>query len=181
MRLSFDVDTARYTDAELTLLYDVLFGEGEECFFHQALSEKTGMIYSFRGYMDLYRGLGSIGVSYEIPGRNLLPSLRLALDAIRLAKREAGEALPYVRASYTDNAAFLFDDAQALGFNRAYERYVLGLPYPTVRHRADAYARVTGERLSAVAEEIFRPENATLTLKSRHADTEALRALLLTL
>ena len=181
VRLSFDVDTARYTDAELTLLYDVLFGEGEECFFHQALSEKTGMIYSFRGYMDLYRGLGSIGVSYEIPGRHLLPSLRLALDAIRLAKREAGEALPYVRASYTDNAAFLFDDAQALGFNRAYERYILGLPYPTVRHRADAYARVTGERLSAVAEEIFRPENATLTLKSRHADTEALRALLLTL
>lgn len=181
VRLSFDIDTSRYTDAELTLLYDILFGEGEECFFHQALSETTGMIYSFRGYMDLYRNLGSIGVSYEIPERHLLSSLRLALDAIRRAKSEAGEALPYVSASYTDNASFLFDDAQSLGFNRAYERYILGLPYPTVRHRADAYARVTGGRLSTVAGEIFRPQNATLTLKSRRADTDALRALLLEL
>ena len=181
LRLSFDVDVSRYTDAELTLLYDVLFGDGEECFFHQALSEKTGMIYSFRGYMDLYRNLGSIGVSYEIPAKNLAPSLALALDAIGRAKREAGEALPYVRASYTDNAAFLFDDAQALGFNRAYERYILSLPYPTVRHRASAYEAVTGERLSLIAREIFRPENATLTLKCRRADTEALRDMLLRL
>jgi len=179
LRLSFDIDTARYTDAELTLLYDILFGDGEECFFHQALSEKTGMIYSFRGYMDLYRGIGSIGVSYEISAKNLLPSLRLALDAIGRAKAEAGEALPYVRASYTDNAAFLFDDAQALGFNRAYERYVLSLPYPTVRDRIAAYEGVTGERLSRVAREIFRPENATLTLKCRRADTTALREILL--
>ena len=111
----------------------------------------------------------------------LLSSLRLALDAIRRAKSEAGEALPYVSASYTDNASFLFDDAQSLGFNRAYERYILGLPYPTVRHRADAYARVTGGRLSTVAGEIFRPQNATLTLKSRRTDTDALRALLLEL
>lgn len=181
VRLSFDIDTARATDAELTLLYDVLFGDGEECLFHQALSEKTGMIYSFRGYMDLYRNIGSIGVSYEIPPKDLIPSLRLALDAIGRAKNEASEALPFVRASYTDNAAFLFDDAQALSFNRAYERYILALPYPNVRARADAYASVTGERLSEVAKEIFRPENATLTLKSRRADTDALRALLLDL
>ena len=181
VRLSFDIDTARYTDAELTLLYDVLFGDGEECFFHQALSEKTGMIYSFRGYMDLYRNLGSIGVSYEIPARSLIPSLTLAKSAIQRAKREAGDALPYVRASYTDNAAFLFDDAQALGFNRAYERYVLSLPYPTIRHRANAYARVTGARLCEVACEIFRAENVTLTVKARRADTQALHSILLDL
>ncbi len=181
VRLSFDIDTERYTDAELTLLYDILLGDGEECFFHQALSEKTGMIYGFRGFMDLFRNLGSIGVSYEIPAQGLIPSLSLALDAIRRAKTDSVAALPYVRAAYTDNAAFLFDDAQALGFNRAYERYILSLPYPTLRHRAEAYARVTGERLSEIAGEIFRPENATLTLKSRRADTDALREMLLNL
>ena len=181
VRLSFDIDTTRYQDAELTLLYDILFGDGEECFFHQALSEKTGMIYSFRGYMDLYRNLGSIGVSYEISPSGLLPSLRHALDAIRRAWTDCPLALPFVRAPYTDNAAFLFDDAQALGFNRAYERYILSLPYPTVADRAAAYASVSGERLSAIAREIFRPENATLTLKSRRADTAALRELLLEL
>lgn len=181
VRLSFDIDTTRYTDAELTLLYDILFGDGEECFFHQALSERTGMIYSFRGYMDLFRNLGSIGVSYEIPTQGLLSSVTQALGAIRRAKTDAVDALPYVRAAYTDNAAFLFDDAQALGFNRAYERYILSLPYPTLRHRADAYASVTGERLCEIAGEIFRPENATLTLKSRRADKDALREILMTL
>ena len=181
VRLSFDIDTARYTDAELTLLYDILFGDGEESFFHQALSEKTGMIYGFRGYMELYRNIGSVGVSYEIPPRDLLSSLHLATDAIRRAKTEAGEALPFVRAPYIDNAAFLFDDAAALGFNRAYERFVLGLPYPTVAHRANAYASVTGERLCAIAREIFLPQNATLTVKGRRSDTQALRDILLNL
>ena len=181
VRLSFDIDTVRCTDAELTLLYDILFGDGEECFFHQALSEKTGMIYSFRGYMDLYKSIGTIGVSYEIAPKNLLPSLQLAVDAIARAKIEADEALPYVRAPYTDNAAFLLDDAQALGFNRAYERYVLSLPYPTLRHRAAAYETVTGERLCQIAKEIFRAQNATLTLKARRVDADALRAILLKL
>jgi len=181
VRLSFDIDTARYTDAELTLLYDILFGDGEESFFHQALSEKTGMIYGFRGYMELYRNIGSVGVSYEIPPRDLLSSLHLATDAIRRTKTEAGEALPFVRAPYIDNAAFLFDDAAALGFNRAYERYVLGLPYPTVAHRAHAYASVTGERLCAIAQEIFLPQNATLTVKGRRTDTAALREVILNL
>ena len=139
------------------------------------------MIYGFRGYMDLYRNLGSIGVSYEIPPAGLLPSLRLALDAIRQAKTDAAAALPFVRASYVDNAAFLFDDAAALSFNRAYERYILRLPYPTVGDRARAYERVTGERLSAVAREIFCPENATLTLKGRRIDTATLREFLLKL
>ena len=181
IRLSFDMDTSRYTDAELTLLYDILFGDGEGCFFHKALSENTGLIYSFRGYMELYRNIGSMGVTYEIPPSDLLASLRLATDAIRKTKTDCPQALDLVRAPYIDNAAFLFDDAQGLSFNRAYERYILKLPYPTVAHRADAYARVTGERLSEIAREIFRPENATLTLTSRKADTEALRSIILDL
>ena len=179
VRLSFDIDTRRYSDAELTLLYDILFGEGEESFFHQALSEKTGMIYGFRGYMELYRNIGSVGVSYEIPPKDLLPSLRLATDAIRRAKTEANAALPFVRAPYIDNAAFLFDDASALGFNRAYERYILSLPYPTVRDRARAYDGVSGERLSLIAREIFCPANATLTLKGRQTNSLPLREILL--
>ncbi len=181
LRLSFDIDTTRYSDAELTLLYDIVFGDGEECFFHRALSEQTGMIYSFRGYMELYRNLGTLGVSYEIPPTGILPSLSRAVGAIRRAKTDAHQALPFVRAAYTDNAAFLLDDAAALGFNRAYERYILSLPYRSLAERAEAYLKVTGERLCQVASEIFRPENATLTLKGRRVDTAAARQVLLTL
>ena len=179
MRLSFDVDTARYSDAALTLLYDVLFGEGEESFFHRAMSEGTGLLYSFRGVLDAYRNAGVIGVTYEIAPRRLADSLSLALSAITRAKTEAANALPFVRAPYTDNAAFLLDDPAALNFNRAYETKILDLPYRTVADRAKAYAAVTGEELCTMAKEIFRKENATLTLKGRSLDAGALRARLI--
>ncbi|MBQ9735163.1 MAG: insulinase family protein [Clostridia bacterium] len=179
VRLSFDVDTARYTDASLTLLYDVLFGDGEESFFHRAMSEGSGLLYSFRGVLDAYRNVGVIGVTYEIAPRLLEKSLSLALGAIARAKTEAAGALPFVRAPYTDNAAFLLDDGAALNFNRAYETKILSLPYATVASRAAAYASVTGEALCRMAKEIFRAENATLTLKGRALDTQKLRALLI--
>lgn len=179
VRLSFDVDTARYSDAALTLLYDVLFGDGEESFFHRAMSEGTGLLYSFRGVLDAYRNAGVIGVTYEIAPRRLADSLSLALSAITRAKTDASDALPFVRAPYTDNAAFLLDDPAALNFNRAYETKILDLPYRTVADRAKAYAAVTGEELCTMAKEIFRKENATLTLKGRSLDADALRARLI--
>ena len=181
VRLSFDIDTSRYTDAELTLLYDLVFGDGEQSYFHRALSENTGMIYAFRGYMELYRGYGSCGVSYEIRPCDLIPSLSLAKEALCRAKAVGEDALAYLRAPYVDNAPLLLDDASALNFNRAYERFVLGLPYPSLAARADAYRSVSPERLSLSAKEIFSLKNLTVTCKGRRIDTAKIREVFLDL
>lgn len=175
LRLSFDIDTPRYADAELALLYDLLFGDGEESLLHKALSEEKGMIYSFRGMMENYRNMGVMGVSYEITPSALAPSLSLLVGILHGIKKDIGDALDYVRAPYTDNAAFLLDDAPTLNWSRAYESKILGLPYEGIADRAAAYAAVTPARILEMAKEIFRPECATLTVKGRKVDTAALR------
>ena len=181
LRLTFDIDTPRYGDAELSLLYDLLFGDGEECLLHRTLSEETGMIYSFRGMMENYRNMGVMGVTYEIAPSKLLPSLSLVLGMLGRVKSGKDVTLDFVRAPYTDNAAFLLDDPATFNWSRAYESKILGLPYEGISDRAKAYASVSEERIVQMANEIFTPDAATLTVKGRRVDTDALRALLLKL
>ncbi len=180
VRLSVDVDTSIASDATVNLLYDVLFGDGEACRVHEALSESTGYIYSFRAGMELYRNVAVISVSYEITPSLLIPSVRLLLETIRTVKTSTEGALAYVRAPYTDNAYLMLDSDSDFNFNRAYEAQILSLPYKTVSERAAAYAAVTDEDLARLASRIFTPENMTLTLKGnkKTVDTEALRDLM---
>lgn len=183
VRLSVDVDTSLSTDAELILLYDILFGDGECCLLHRALSEEKGYIYSFRAGMELYRNMAVITVSYEIPPRSLVPSLRLLTDALAEVKRSVGDALEGVRAPYVLNAEMMLDDASDLNWNRAYETKILGLPYETVADRREAYARVTEGDVCALARKLFVPDNLTLAVggNARRIEREALREILLSL
>ena len=183
VRLSIDVDTSLASDATLTLLYDILFGDGEACRLHQALSEKTGYIYSFRAGMELYRNLAVISVSYEITPSLLLPSVALMLDTVRALKESAEGALDYVRAPYTDNALLMLDSDSDLNFNRAYESQILSLPYKTVSERAAAYAAVTEKDVCRLASSIFLPGNMTLTVKGDKStvDISALKQLMLSI
>lgn len=180
VRLSIDVDPSFSSDATLSLLYDLLFGDGEECRLHQALSEKTGYIYSFRAGLELYRNLGVISVSYEIPPSLLIESVALMLDTLRTVKKSAEGALAYVRAPYVDNAYLLLDSDTDLNFNRAYEGHILSLPYTTVSERAAAFAAVTEADVVRLARRLFVPEHLTLTVKgdAKSVDVQALNKLL---
>lgn len=183
VRLSADVDMAKVNDAELTLLYDILFGDGEQSRLHQALSERTGYIYSFRASMETYRNIAVISILYEIPQKRLEESVRLLAAVLAEAKHSVGDALCYVRAPYTDNAGFVLDDAADLNWNSAYERRILELPYRTIEERVETYRAVTPAAVSRAAREIFRKDNLTLTVKgdARHIHMAALREILLSL
>lgn len=180
VRLSIDVDTKGVKDAELTLLYDLLFGEGESCRLHRALSEETGYIYSFRASLELYRNIGTIAVSYEIPPSLFVPSVTLMLKTVCEVKRGIGDALAYVKAPYTDNAYLMYDSDSDFNWNRAYESGILGLPYKTIEERAAAYAAVTPEAICALAKRLFVPDNMLLTLKGnkKTVDLHALEGLM---
>ncbi len=180
VRLSIDVDTASVSDATLTLLYDILFGDGEACRLHQALSETTGFIYSFRAGMELYKNVGVISVSYEIAPAHLYTSVQIMLDVLRSAKESVKDVLSCVRAPYTDNAYLIFDSDADLNFNRAYEKQFLGIPHRTVEERRASYAAVTDEDITALARDLFVPSHMTLTLKApeRRVDLSRLSAML---
>lgn len=165
VRISFDVDTSRYNEAENSLFYDILF-EGESCKVHQELSEKTGYVYSFAPQYERYNNLGNLCVYYEVSPADLYRSLEKLMCIFQEMKTGLTEELLYVRPPYVDNAELLLDDAEDFNWNRAYECHILSEDYPDVEARRKAYEAVTTERMMEMAGEIFRTDNLVVTLKA---------------
>lgn len=171
IRLSFDLRSDCYTDAELTLLSDVLF-HGDYCKIFQELSEKSGYIYSFSSCLEKYNNIGSMHLAYEVQPQNLEKSFIRALEIFQEMKTHIGDELEYVLAPYIDNSVMLLDDPEDLNWTMAYEAHVLGNPYKDLEDRKKAFLAVTPERLMEIATDIFRPENLLITMKGNKKKLE---------
>lgn len=178
VRFSFDVDTSRYTEAENSLLFDIMF-EGESCKIHQELSEKTGYVYSFGSQYERYNNLGNISVYYEVRPADLYTSIEKVIDVCCTMKEHLTDELDYVKPPYVDNAELMLDDAEDFNWNRAYECHILSENYPTMEDRRTAYEAVNVERIMEMAKEIFRMNHLVVTLKAPKdkVDTERIRCI----
>lgn len=164
VRFSFDFDGQKYSNAELMLLYDILF-YGECGKVYRELSDKTGLIYSFDPCLERYRNAGALHLKYEVRPANLCRSVEIVCNILQSLKAGLTDELDYVRPLYLDNGGLLFDSAEEFNWNRAYEVHILGCPYPDHAARRTAFASVSPDRISEVAREIFRTCNLTLALK----------------
>ena len=164
VRFSFDFDPTRYSNAELMLLYDILF-YGECGKVYRELSDKTGLIYSFDPCMERYRNVGVLHLKYEVRPANLYRSVEIVCEILRGLKAGLTDELDYVRPLYLDNSGLLFDNAEEFNWNRAYEVHILDCPYPDHAARSKAFAEVSPQRISQIAKEVFRTCNLTLALK----------------
>ncbi len=179
IRFSFDVDVSKYKNAELDLLYDILFS-GDSCVVYQELSEKSGLIYSFDARFEQYRNIGNLHFSYEVRQNNLLASVRIIVEKLHDLKRGMEERLPYVLPPYVDNAYIMYDDVDDFNWCFAYENHILECGYENIEDRKETYRKVTADRLNQVANEILKKENLTVTLKGqkKKVDIEALETLI---
>lgn len=179
IRFSFDIDTDRYKNAELDLLYDILFS-GDSCVVYQELSEKSGLIYSFDARFEQYRNIGNLHFSYEVRHNNLLESVRIIVEKFHDLKKGIEERLSYALPPYVDNAYIMYDDVDDFNWCFAYENHILECGYSNIEDRKAAYQNVTAERLGIVANEILTKENLTVTLKGqkKKVDISALEALI---
>ncbi len=166
VRFSFDFDPRKYTNAELMLLYDILF-YGECGKVYQELSDKTGLVYSFDPCLERYRNAGVLHLKYEVRPGNLERSVEIVCNILQGLKAGLTDELDYVRPLYLDNSGLLFDSAEEFNWNRAYEVHILDCPYPDHAARREAFAGVSSQRISEIAREIFRTRNLTLSLKGR--------------
>lgn len=165
VRFSFDVDVRRYEKPELDLLYDLLF-TGDCSKLHQALSERSGLIYSYDSRLETYSNLGNLYFSYEVlPGR-ILESVQRVLALLQEVKTSLTDELELVRPVYTDNGEMLLDDPEELNWMMAYTAHILNQPPEPLSARSQRYRAVSAQRLMQVAQEVFRPENLILTLKT---------------
>ena len=169
VRFSFDVDTCRYTNAELDLLYDILFS-GHSSAVYQELSEKRGLIYSHDAGMEQYINLGSLYFSFEVQPQHLNQAVEIMIEKLKALKKGITDELACVKASYTDNSYMLLDNADDLNWHFAYENHILNCGYRNIEDRILAYADVTPERLTEVIREIMQPSNLLLTVKGKEKD-----------
>ncbi len=166
VRFSFDFDPQKYTNAELMLLYDILF-YGECGKIYRELSDKTGLVYSFDPCLERYRNGGVLHLKYEVRPGNLERSVQIVCAILQGLKTGLTDELDYVRPLYLDNSGLLFDNSEEFNWNRAYEVHILDCPYPDHDARKEAFASVSKERISQLAREIFRTCNLTLAIKGR--------------
>lgn len=165
VQYSFDLVTTRYTYAELSLLYDILFS-GENSLLHQELSEKRGMIYSFSSTLEKYSNIGRLFFVYEVAMRDLYESVEITTKELARLGENIEKRLALVLPEYTDNAYFIYDDNEGFNWQRAYENHIMNGKTKSLEETRDQFLTVTPERLKEMAGEIFNRENLCLSLKA---------------
>lgn len=166
VRFSFDIDVKKYKNAELDLLYDILFS-GDSCVVYQELSEKSGLIYSFDARFEQYKNIGNIYFSYEVRHNALMESIKIILQKLHDLKNSMEGALFYVIAPYVDNAYIMYDDVDDFNWTFAYENHIIDCGYQSIEDRKNAYSQVTEERLKELVRDILRKDNLVVTLKGQ--------------
>jgi predicted Zn-dependent peptidase len=164
---SFDMPCAKYTMAELNLLYDLLFS-GTLCRFNLMLSEDKGLVYDYDAYLEQYSNIGTIYVEFSAMQSRLYEALSIATEAFRSMKSAVKPAeLALFLPEYTDNHLSALDRPQRLNWDMAYNSHILGKGYSSVEELPELYRAVTVDRLMELAGEIFRAENLVVAVKAQ--------------
>lgn len=176
VQFSFDFIREKYTYAELTVIYDILFS-GENSLIHQELSEKRGMIYSYSSVMEKYNNIGRIYFTYEVKPKDLYCSIEIIKMSLDHLTDNLEERLEMVLPEYMDNAYMLYDDNEDFNWSRAYETHIMNESSRSIEETTKEFTYVTAERIKAVAREIFKPCNLVITIKGdkKKVDRERIR------
>ena len=170
VQMCFDVPLPSENLPALCLLCDMLF-TGNTALIHDALSERSGLVYSFTNYLDIYKNASTVSLTYEVRSDKLYKSVEEAFKVFATVAENAEEYLKYALPEYTDNYVLVEDSTSGLTSKFAYEAHILGLPYRSAEERRNAYAAVTAEDIKRIARTVFRPENLTLTMKANKKNT----------
>ena len=171
IRFSFDVDTSKYTQAEIDLFYDILFA-GQSGMIYQELSEKRGLIYSHDARIEQYNNIGNLHFSFEVQQASVLTAIEVVIQELHKLKKEFTRNLSCITAPYVDNALMMCDNAEDMNWTFAYENHILNCNYADIYQRIQAYDSVTSERLMEIAQEILTVPNLLLTLKGKKKKIE---------
>ncbi len=179
LRFSFDMDMSNIGVAESDLLYDLLLGGYNSRLFIE-MSEKRGLFYDISGSSDRYSNLGEFVFSFEVRSGSVYEAAETVINILRDLKANPPDREEMLLADYVDNAGLLYDDPREMNFVLAYDNHILNAGYKSIEERTEMYRAVTPERISELANIIFKPENLTLALKGnkKKIDTQALENIL---
>jgi len=178
VRISFDINTSRYSDAAMELFFDILFS-GDSCIMFQSLSEKSGLIYGYDARFAKYNNIGNIYFSYEVKTNKVEQTIQVVVDCLKQLKSGIGDKLDYVKAPYIDNAMILFDNPEEFNWNRAYENHILNCEYTDIESRIKAFSDVKNTDIELIANEVLQPKNLVVAMKSnkKKIDLDKIRSI----
>ncbi len=179
VRFSFDIDTSKYSDAEMELFFDVLFS-GDSCVIFQSLSEKSGLIYGYDARFSKYNNVGNIYFSYEVQSSKIEETISIVIDSLHKLKLGITNEIDYVKAPYVDNAMILYDNPEEFNWTRAYECHILNCEYDSIDDRIRAFSMVNADRLTQIAKDVLVVDNLVVTLKAnkKKTDLERIRSII---
>lgn len=182
VRFSFDIVSEKYTAAELYLLYDILFtGECSKLF--KALSDESGMVYSYDASIERYNNIGTLSFLYEVGAKDVIKSVEKVVEVLGKLKKGITDELSLTKPAYILNAGILLDEPEELGFQLGYEYKIMGKEFVSLDERKKSFEDVTPERMTEIVREIFTANNLVLTFKDnkKKLDTEKIKELIKTL
>ncbi len=171
LRINFDVDMSRITPPELDLLHDMIFGGNDSPMFTE-LSERLGLFYDIDSNTERYNNIGLLHFTFELRAARLYEALERTVELLHSVKLQEPQEERCMRVGYVEGADVLLDDPHELSFTLAYENHISGLSYSGLEERKCAYAGVSGLRLLKVAQEVLRPENATVVIFGNKASID---------
>ncbi len=175
---SFDLQCERYTQAELDLLYGILF-TGDTCKLYHELSDQTGLIYSYDAQLEKYCNIGNLHFQYEVQSKKLMESIAKVIAILAGLKQGLTDELEYAMPPFTENAELMMDSDEELNWNMAYDCHIMNASFRSLSERSRLYSQVTPDRIVQLCREIFRADNMVVTIKTdkNRLNVEQVRAM----
>ncbi len=163
VKMGFDVDCSKYSNAVLDLLYEILF-KGDKALIHNYLSEENPLIYSYDSTLEQYDNIGNLNFKFEIDKNKIDEAITAIVKLLNDIKSgyfnfEANlKAVLYY-------AEMEFDRPDDLNWSMAYYNHILNTQPIDYSDELYGRFRITKEQVIDAAKEIFQVKNMTVAIK----------------
>lgn len=163
IKIGFDIDSSKYTNGILDLLYAILF-KGDKALVHNYLSEENPLIYSYDSTLEQYDNVANINFKFEVKKEKIDEAIKCIVALLK----------DFIAGIFNFNASLQaemyyaemeLDRPDDLNWSMAYYNHILKTQ--PINYSEDLYGRfrITKEQVIDTAKEIFQVKNMTVAIK----------------
>ena len=163
--LIFDADKAIHSEYTLTLLSCILCGGGGSR-LTSVLREQYALTDEMEGFAGFFPDFSRFVLEFSTDNADILQALQLVFEQISLLKKNIVQKdINTTIHFYTTNLFWGLEDPRELNFWIAWRDFILQRDVD-FKKIIDSYNQVTIDNLLLCANNVFRPENLTITVTS---------------
>ncbi len=163
IKIGFDIDSSKYTNGILDLLYAILF-KGDKALVQNYLSEENPLIYSYDSTLEQYDNVANINFKFEVEKAKIEDAIKSVVALLK----------DFIAGNFNFNASLKaemyyaemeLDKPDDLNWSMAYYNHMLDTQ--PIDYTDDYYGRfrITKQQVIEAAKEIFQTQNMTVVIK----------------